>query len=330
MDNIKTGNLIKEARKAKGLTQKELADKLSVTDRAVSKWERGLNAPDISLLQPLSQALDISIAQLVGGENDDEENSENAVKNIISYSENQMEQKRRENRTQTFLKFYGVVIVLLFAVSYCTEPALKRLAEYAGYDILIAYGINWNTYLVGFYLVFGAPLWGTLLLLQWSMYYRKNPFTIFVECLTHLVAIILILVLAYDMVSAGLEVKTRYEHLVKLGNERYEMTEIDWFPRIYHYDTGKNIDSITYIYDGENPDSETEEYLKDVISRQPLKIYKLEKQKAPETMAYHSIDQLPAVVIIRQGNVEILEGYEEISLLESKIHSYKQNNIYFY
>ena len=44
MDNIKTGNLIKELRKEKGMTQKDLADKLHITDRAVSKWERGLCA----------------------------------------------------------------------------------------------------------------------------------------------------------------------------------------------------------------------------------------------------------------------------------------------
>ena len=57
MDNAKTGTFIKELRKEKHLTQKELADLLHVTDRAVSKWERGLCAPDISLLEPLALSL---------------------------------------------------------------------------------------------------------------------------------------------------------------------------------------------------------------------------------------------------------------------------------
>ena len=52
-------------RKAKGLTQKQLADRLSVTDKAVSKWERGLGFPDIKLLEPFSQALDVSILELM-------------------------------------------------------------------------------------------------------------------------------------------------------------------------------------------------------------------------------------------------------------------------
>ena len=50
MDNLKTGAFIKSCRKEKRMTQKELADRLHVTDRAVSKWERGLSAPDIALL----------------------------------------------------------------------------------------------------------------------------------------------------------------------------------------------------------------------------------------------------------------------------------------
>ena len=54
MDAIKTGTLIAQARREKGMTQKELADRLHITDRAVSKWERGLCAPDLSTLEPLA------------------------------------------------------------------------------------------------------------------------------------------------------------------------------------------------------------------------------------------------------------------------------------
>ena len=52
MDNQKTGALIRERRKQKQLTQQQLAQRLHVTDRAVSKWERGLCAPDIATLEP--------------------------------------------------------------------------------------------------------------------------------------------------------------------------------------------------------------------------------------------------------------------------------------
>ena len=65
MDNQATGLFIKQLRTEKNLTQKELADRLHVTDKAVSKWERGLSLPAVDLLQPLSQALGISVVELL-------------------------------------------------------------------------------------------------------------------------------------------------------------------------------------------------------------------------------------------------------------------------
>ncbi|MDO4876503.1 MAG: helix-turn-helix transcriptional regulator, partial [Oscillospiraceae bacterium] len=64
----KTGQLITELRKEKGLTQKQLAEALNVTDKAVSKWERGLSFPDISMLEPISELLGVSIMEILAGE----------------------------------------------------------------------------------------------------------------------------------------------------------------------------------------------------------------------------------------------------------------------
>ena len=68
MDCKKVGQLIKKKRLEKKMTQQELADKLHITDRAISKWERGLGAPDISLLQDLSNILGLSISDVLSGE----------------------------------------------------------------------------------------------------------------------------------------------------------------------------------------------------------------------------------------------------------------------
>lgn len=67
MDPVSTGIYICENRKKLGLSQKELADKLHITDKAVSKWERGLSFPDISMLIPLSQILDVTLYDLLTG-----------------------------------------------------------------------------------------------------------------------------------------------------------------------------------------------------------------------------------------------------------------------
>lgn len=68
MNQQKLGNFISKLRKEKGLTQQELAAKLHLTDKAISKWERGLSCPDISLLVPLSELLGVSVNELLLGE----------------------------------------------------------------------------------------------------------------------------------------------------------------------------------------------------------------------------------------------------------------------
>lgn len=68
IDNYITGNVIKNLREKKKLTQEELAEKINVTGKAVSKWETGQGFPDISLVEPLAKALDISVIELLSGE----------------------------------------------------------------------------------------------------------------------------------------------------------------------------------------------------------------------------------------------------------------------
>lgn len=72
MDSVKVGKFISERRKAINLTQSELAHKLHITDKAVSKWERGLSFPDISILIPLAEILNISLYDLLSGGKDNE------------------------------------------------------------------------------------------------------------------------------------------------------------------------------------------------------------------------------------------------------------------
>ncbi len=67
------GMLISETRKQKGMTQLELAEKMGVTDKAVSKWERDLSCPDVSSLPTLAQVLDLSLDELIQGKSEKSE-----------------------------------------------------------------------------------------------------------------------------------------------------------------------------------------------------------------------------------------------------------------
>ena len=90
MDKNITGRFIAELRKQKGFTQKELAEKLMVTDKAISRWETGKGLPDTSLLKPLGDVLGVSITELLSGkrieEVDMKEQSDNIILESLNYS----------------------------------------------------------------------------------------------------------------------------------------------------------------------------------------------------------------------------------------------------
>ena len=131
MDNIKTGALIRERRKEKGLTQRELAERLHVTDRAVSKWERGLCAPDIALLEPLSEALDLSVLELISGERvrteEPEAKAEAAARSAIAYSRAELMRKLRTLRLRHVAlaaAALAVLALIVFRGALAQRPAL--------------------------------------------------------------------------------------------------------------------------------------------------------------------------------------------------------------
>lgn len=88
MNNKKIGLFIASLRKDKNMTQKELADKLYISDQAVSKWERGLSMPDIGLIEKLSDYLEVSVSEILKGEKIDDmtkKKSDEIVKTSVSF-----------------------------------------------------------------------------------------------------------------------------------------------------------------------------------------------------------------------------------------------------
>lgn len=89
MNQEKIGKFISEKRKQNNLTQEQLADKLNISKNAVSKWERGLNLPDVSLMQELCKILNISLNELfIGEEIPDEKYKEAADNNLLDALDN--------------------------------------------------------------------------------------------------------------------------------------------------------------------------------------------------------------------------------------------------
>lgn len=118
MDQVKIGKFIATLRKEQNMTQVELASKLGVTDRAVSKWENGRGLPDLSLVVSLAEVLGVTINELLSGERIEEEQyQEKLEENIvqtIEYSKNKIRSTKKNFATISIIAF--IVIFLLGAL----------------------------------------------------------------------------------------------------------------------------------------------------------------------------------------------------------------------
>ena len=99
MNQMVTGKFIASERKRKGYTQRQLADLLQISDKTVSKWERGNGFPEVSLLLPLCNELDITVNELLSGERVSEEDyQKKAEENMVN-----MIQEREENKKKAIM-----------------------------------------------------------------------------------------------------------------------------------------------------------------------------------------------------------------------------------
>lgn len=117
MDMIKTGKFIAKCRKGAGLTQAALAEKLGITDRAVSKWETGKSLPDASIMLELCGILGINVNELLAGEKIAMENyREIAEKNLTEIINIEKTKNERLVKAEKFIGWSGVVISLIMVI----------------------------------------------------------------------------------------------------------------------------------------------------------------------------------------------------------------------
>lgn len=114
MDNNKIGKFIASLRKEKGLTQQELGDKLFVTDKAVSKWERGLSFPDITILEKLAFELNVDVSEILCGERGKKKkiNIQEEIDRTIAIIEETRIQKKNETKRKIKKIFIMILSVL--------------------------------------------------------------------------------------------------------------------------------------------------------------------------------------------------------------------------
>lgn len=132
--NEAMGKFIASLRKEKNMTQKDLADKLYVSDRAVSKWERGLNFPDITLLKKLSEVLGVSLTELFNGERMDDvskEKSDEILEDGVKHYKKQV----YKNIIIKVLLIIPIIIFFLFVILVTLSELYYGEIEFGKYHL---------------------------------------------------------------------------------------------------------------------------------------------------------------------------------------------------
>ena len=141
MNNEKTGMLIAQIRKEKGLTQKQLADRIGVSNATISKWETAKGFPDISLIEPLAEVLDISVSEIIAGERlESSPKTDDIISDLVDISINEQNRKK---------KIYNWILLLLLQYYISSSVLLQKNGNTRGlYGWLIAF-LEWlrNMYL---------------------------------------------------------------------------------------------------------------------------------------------------------------------------------------
>ena len=134
MDQVKIGRFIQEKRKEKKLTQSEVAEKLNITDRAISKWENGVCLPDAGTMPELCEILGISINDLFSGEKVDmKENEKKLEENLLEMT------KIKEQKDKMLLRLEIVleVIVMIFFLALIMVAAYVEMETYLRVILII-------------------------------------------------------------------------------------------------------------------------------------------------------------------------------------------------
>ena len=130
MNQIKIGKFIAQCRKEQNLTQTQLAEKLNVTDKAISKWETGKGMPDSSIMLELCQKLQINVNELLSGERLKSENYQEKVdENIVCITKEAEKNKKIKNR----IIIIFLILVLVFAIG------IIAISIYNNAEVDIAY-----------------------------------------------------------------------------------------------------------------------------------------------------------------------------------------------
>ena len=137
MDQVKIGKYLQELRKEKGLTQEQLADKMGVDRRTVSRWETGNNLPDLDILIELSDLYEVGLRELLDGERKSEDMNKEMEETVLKVAEYSNEEKTRFTQRLHWMFVAGFIGFILFMVI-----SIMGLEDTAPYETIASFGLG--------------------------------------------------------------------------------------------------------------------------------------------------------------------------------------------
>lgn len=159
MDLIKTGKFLQLLRKEKGLTQEELAEKLNVSRRTVSRWETGNNMPDLDILIEMSDLYEVDPREILSGERKSERMNEELKETVLQVADYSNEEKTRLLRRMHWLFIAGLIGFATFLVI-----ALLGLDTTSPYEGIGSFGLG---------IAFGMVILGVVFTSKYAAKIRK-------------------------------------------------------------------------------------------------------------------------------------------------------------
>lgn len=179
IDKVKFGEFISERRKEKGITQKELASRLYISDKAISKWETGHSVPDITLLVPLAELLGVTVTELLecqrieAVDKLDVAQTDNLVKKVISLSEEEAMGRPRINKRNVLI-YLGSLLVSVIEIVVIYQ--LQKNLDFVSVSAFLTAGMA---------MLFGIYFW-FFMREKLPAYYDENHISVYVDGVVHM------------------------------------------------------------------------------------------------------------------------------------------------
>ena len=142
MNQKKTGEFLKQLRKEKGLTQEQLAERVFVSGRTVSRWETGSNMPDLDLLLELAEFYDVDIREIIDGERKNEKMDNEIKDTVLKVAQYSNEDNLKISRRMHLLFIGGLIAAVIYMVLFFTDCAYNFIGG-------LCLGITFGMMIVG-------------------------------------------------------------------------------------------------------------------------------------------------------------------------------------